>query len=521
MSRIKLIEKILVKPEEIKKAPIEESHKSFLTEGKTYECLAAYTMPISRPGEKNLNGRIYSEKLWENVLEKKQGEGQYGLMDHPQNEGSTKDRWCVWHNLRFSEDHKLILCDAYLFGYWGEQVNEGMKAGGSVGISTVGLGEFLEDETNVNPDTYDLERPGDFVLDPSYEVFGTIEDKIDSISEEKPVKEDNTVVSKKKTTIKIEEDKKELPMGMTKIEEKNFRLQIKNFMKEAAAKEDLHEKKKEYTEILSYFEEGVAPSLKKEIEEKVTDINKEIQELTDKGLQLDNAQKEKEDLKKSTDEKDAMIEGLKKELEEVKGHYTDATELCDSLKVYSQKMTDKIKEKEEALRIKEAEKNGMISASEYKEAIAYIEKLEKEVSVLKEENQELKEDLLYAERMLESEDVEPKEKVQKIREKIVVKEPIKEKVSFRNDDEVMAYYKDILYLNPKVSQIKEDILKCKTVLEAQKKYLNLKATLEEDINYSPRDPNRIVSEGFIGEKRLGSVRSKRASSGFVISEGYQ
>ena len=55
-------------------------------------------------------------------------------MDHPANEGSTKDIWCVWRNLRFNEAKDTIIADSYLVGKWGEQIKEILEAGGRVGL---------------------------------------------------------------------------------------------------------------------------------------------------------------------------------------------------------------------------------------------------------------------------------------------------------------------------------------------------------------------------------------------------
>ena len=183
MARQHLVENIQVTPKQYKKQPLNESTELRVSEAggdQTYKALAVYTFPISRPDEKNLNGRIYTSKLWEKVIKEKQADGCYGLMDHPQEDGSTKDYWCVWRNLRFSEDRKLILADAYLFGMWGKQVLEALEAGGSIGLSSSGWGEFNDDNTTLNEETYLLERVADHVLNPSYEVFGHQEDLVTS-----------------------------------------------------------------------------------------------------------------------------------------------------------------------------------------------------------------------------------------------------------------------------------------------------------------------------------------------------
>ena len=70
------------------------------------------------------------------------------------------------------------------------------------------------------------------------------------------------------------------------------------------------------------------------------------------------------------------------------------------------------------------------------------------------------------------EDEEPEEKEEKK----------KGKKESRINPEVREYYEDLEYRNPKVVKIKEEILSRRTLLEAQKTYLKLRA-LVEDTDY--------------------------------------
>jgi hypothetical protein len=231
MEKIKLVESFIVTDKEYSKVEdntLTESEKLLSIEEagnkKSYKAEAIYTFPISKPGQKNLNERIYPVKLWEKVIKEQQGFGNYGLMDHPEKEGSTKDAFCVWRNVRFSENKKLVLADAYLFGPWGRQVKEALEAGGKVGLSTSGFGEFEKDEMTVRADTYELERVADHVLNPSYAVFGE-QDHV--IPTEKEIKKES--FEKEETINIIKEDtgdKKMADKKMTTFEEKSFRLNI-------------------------------------------------------------------------------------------------------------------------------------------------------------------------------------------------------------------------------------------------------------------------------------------------------
>ena len=125
-------------------------------------------VPISKY-TKNSNGRIYSRRLWELVKEKYQNliEGGVALADHPPDnnpEGSVKDVCGVWHN--FSVRDEGVFGDLYLIGDIGKKILDIVKAGGKIGISTVGFGKY-DEQGYVDPDSYCLLRVGDVVLVPS------------------------------------------------------------------------------------------------------------------------------------------------------------------------------------------------------------------------------------------------------------------------------------------------------------------------------------------------------------------
>jgi len=125
-------------------------------------------VPISKY-TKNSNGRIYSRRLWELVKEKYQNliEGGVALADHPPDdnpEGSVKDVCGVWHNFNVRDEG--VFGDLYLIGDIGKKILDIVKAGGKIGISTVGFGKY-DEQGYVDPDSYYLLRVGDVVLVPS------------------------------------------------------------------------------------------------------------------------------------------------------------------------------------------------------------------------------------------------------------------------------------------------------------------------------------------------------------------
>jgi hypothetical protein len=196
----------------------------------------------------------------------------------------VKDIFCVWKNVRFSDDRKLILADAYLFGPYGKLMYDALQAGGEAGLSSVGFGDFLKDGTTIDPDSYMLDRPSDWVMNPSYQVFGRIEDKKEeSVEKTEPLKEE------------VKPDLKETRMS-TNIEksyEKTLSLSVNALLKDADKKESIFEKAEIYESALSCLEEGVLPELRKTIEDKIVEINASIKELAKKQESLPNEKTKK------------------------------------------------------------------------------------------------------------------------------------------------------------------------------------------------------------------------------------
>jgi uncharacterized membrane-anchored protein YhcB (DUF1043 family) len=500
----KLVENIVVSPTSYRKAEnLTESEKTLvITEGKdkkSYKALAVYTFPISRPGEKNLNERIYPVKLWENVIKKKMGEGQTGLMDHPEREGSTKDEWCVWRNLRFSEDKKLILADAYLFGPYGQQVKEKLEAGGKVGLSTSGMGEFEEDDITVAWKSYELERPADHVLNPSYAVFGEEDGKIEQPTETKESVQENV----EQTSIKEEIDNGDNKMKLNSMEEKSFRLNVAARMKDISGIENISERVSEYTELLGYFEEGVAEDLKEAIETAVLEGKEEIKALAEKGSKLETSiQEAKVELEEKVSKLTKVNEELINSNSELAEKFEKSAELLDSLKAYSNKM-------KEMFEVAVAEKNGMFSATEYKEALVFAEQLEEEKTDLQKTVNDLREKLKIAREKV-AKTVSSKE------EGVTSEEALEEDIEEEKDifegiaPSIVSYYQDLETASPEVVAIREDILSAKTLMEAQRTYLRLKSLTAS----GKRSLNRDRADGDKSTKSF-SKKSVSVRKGWV------
>lgn len=594
MARQRLIENFRVTPQEINFSLLTESTKKTLYEGREYECLAVFTVPISRPGKKNFNERIYTVKLWENVIknQKEIWDGSFGLMNHPEDEGNPKDGFCVWHNLRFNEDKTLVIADMYLFGEWGKHAVDAMRAGGRIGLSSSGFGDMEEDGITVKSD-FTIERVADWVLNPSYQVFGSIDDEID---------QPKTVKEKAITNKLLDESVQENTMKdkISEAEARSLRLNIKNLMKEASLTENLEEKITQYDEILSFIEnvEGFSDIVEKATAAR-TEAKTELIALAEKGKQLDTVKAESD---KTSSELNEKVSTVMRELNEIKSKYEIATKMLDEQKQY-------------VLTLKEmyenviAEKNGMVTAKDYKEAVSYSESLEKEIAELKNkisllrknpkqegdsmrrvkkstlktrknediyvddyedefvEDEFVDDDLYLDDDMMEEpvfeskkkkiekkkkkeadpeddddeeleeeedeeEDEEEEDKKESSKKSKTTKkkkeadpeddeeeleeeeddseeddseeDDEKEESMFSNRADIREYYQDLVESNPNVAKIKSQILKCKTLFEAQKTYLNLKDLVE---SVTSTKNERTISESVKGTYDSSSIKS--------------
>lgn len=460
-----LVETTQIKPEDYKKKDsLTESEQTItISEGteqkKEYHAKAVYSFPISRPNQENLNGRVYNNKLWENTITRLKEISTFGLMDHPQNEGSTKDIWCVWRNLRFSESKETIVADAYLIGDYGKQILEILEAGGNIGLSTSGFGEFLEDKKTIDPESFELERVADFVFNPSYEVFGTQADKV--TNESVDLKQESVEKDKKIKTIEIEESTKVKTTKQEDFITKSFRLNIASSFKNARQLEDVQERLDTYTELLTYFDEGIAEDLREEISKALI---LETEEFKNKAVNENKA------LFESLTQK---VTDLTSENNSLTENYKNATELLDSLKVYSSKL-------KEMYELVNAERNGMVTAGEYRESQVYITSMEEEFEKAKKELVDLKKELSESKISINKQRVRESQKEPILEDKIKVEKVEKVEEDYSNvSADIIAYYNDLEYAIPSVIKIKEDILSCKTIMEAQKKYLRLKPLLSD------------------------------------------
>lgn len=162
----------------------EEILKNLKEAGANVDDVEIWQFPVSKINDaqhKNLNGRVYNKQLWENVVDKQSDiwKGGTGLANHPADDedGDFMNQSIVWLD-GFIGDDGIVYGIGTFVGEGGALARQIINVGGRIGFSTSGYGDFLSDGFTVDPDTYEIERFADLVLNPSQGVYGDHADKI-------------------------------------------------------------------------------------------------------------------------------------------------------------------------------------------------------------------------------------------------------------------------------------------------------------------------------------------------------
>jgi len=491
------------------KIPLKEGTENFVEDakGNKFKCIAAYRVPISRYDWKNLNGRIYSKALWENIINKQKNiwEGGDGLADHPIDEGAVKDSFCVWHNLNFSESSSgIVEADLYLIGNWGRLAQEKLEAGGKLGFSSSGFGELLEDGSTVNPDSYQLERVSDWVLNPSQNVFGDISMmKKETTSPQRKTEE---VEIKENSTMTLNEKADSVNKKLSKSEEKRFRRDVEEFLAEALVITNPSERMREFEEIYSYFDEnsGNFEDLKTKVEEQMKLTREEIDAAIREHVSLketfgmEKVDEIKEGIAKvATDaqllEKQAhdwkkIAEGLQGKLKEALGELnarptSDAVQQEKAASLKARKLFER-KIAFMQHQIKNFRKNSMKNAAIEEKTLQELNKLQKSIEAAKNsivlKNKVI--EALKVELGKMSERAESAEKyllhMKEAQANVIREKPLDAPKDmfrgYREEGQVANYYKDLESRHGKaIAPYKSKILACKTFFEASKLYTQI------------------------------------------------
>ena len=272
-----------------------------------------YRVPISRinhpeRGEYNGNGRGYSSPLWHNVMDNQQDawKGLCGLADHPVDDddpGSFKNSSIVWLGMEVDDPNDLVYGIGSFVGPYGHLAQEIIDCGGRVGFSTSGFGELMPDGHTVNPDTYQIERLADVVLNPSQDVYGAINDEQRNIEYSGPKEavastgnqgngistsySESRVPSYQYNTYKESNTMENgVKSALSKVEEKELRKYIKNYLNENMEITNPVQQLKDLEEIQKLIQEGQLKDLESDITSRLEEAHKKIEEMVEYGLKM-------------------------------------------------------------------------------------------------------------------------------------------------------------------------------------------------------------------------------------------
>lgn len=475
-------------------------------------------VPVSYYGKKNGNGRIYGRDLWENVINNQRDSFISGpmLADHPagDSDGNPKDICGVWLDAKLDppDSNGIGLVWGLLVpsGHLGEDLKDHLRNGLRIGTSSSGFGKLLRDGETVDPDTYQIERLADWVLQASQATYFGYDENNNVIDKSIHESMDNTAFpGEDKYTIKesIVRDSK-----FTKLEEKKFRKDMESFLKDADAIKDPQERLAEFREIKSYFDEGVCSDLKEKVEQKISEEEAEIKRIINESIELkeklgiENAKDLKIKLTKICDntkiaEKEAkdwkaISEQLQSKLDEANTSLSKRpTE--DYVLFLQNRVTDLINEKtshdKESTEIVKKLTEAYSNLKESKEA------LDKEVVSLKEANESLKDDVEYLKSNLSK---------------------IKEKDSTLN--------KNLSTLVERNNKLRESLVKMQTVLDSQRakfeeSYRKMEY-LEKSNTQLKESIQTTSSKAKNAERQLQRIRradmNQRVSANMSESEAY-
>lgn len=466
----RLVENVLVSAKYYRKtSPAQGGLKeSVLHEGKVYEALAVYRFKFSRPEKKNLNGRIYGYRLWDLVIERMRGRSTFALMNHPAEDdpGNPKDIWAVARNIGYDDTKEFVEADFYILDCeWGRTAYAALKAGGEIGLSTSGLGEFLPDGVTVDPESFELERVADWVMEPSYEVFGRLDDKVNEAAERVAEKTEKT--EEKKMDLSERKMKKIMEINLHKICESISDIP------------DPVERLGKAKELLEIYDEAELGASKQFLEKLAVEAEAAVASKMEKGGQYDALNEKITETNATLTESQKEIARLVKENGELNAKLKEALETLDSASEFSKNTEHILTEASsyrqnsvsyaEYAKLREYTRKVLASYTERKKELAsaqrYVKALAEKLRKIINERKEKRDKAATSKKLDERKTKRVQEK-KVLEEKRRAYEAEQEKIR-RANPEVVQYFRDTLRIHPELMEYKDEFLKQRTLFEAQ------------------------------------------------------
>ena len=297
-------------------------------DGKRQSCYGVVrSAPISKFTE-NLNGRLYNRELWEFVVGSGAAEGSYCFAGHPPDAEEDDPRRLIgiWHNLRVLE--AVVVADLHVLNNeLGRTFFMALENKGKNGLSTVGYGEFLSDGKTINPKTFILERASDWVVQPSQQVYATLENVIGKpamLESAKSVEE----VSTKQSTLKEERKTVIMTDIMSKIGEANLKNIVKAHLKEAKSAIDTKDIIKMQEKIKDLKEQATIVPLEEE-KAKIQAMLDKLEEAQE--VEASNMKDEHSNMKDKLDQNEKELKDTKELAESLQKKLRKASEIIEKL----------------------------------------------------------------------------------------------------------------------------------------------------------------------------------------------
>lgn len=428
-----------------------------LTKNGNNDSFEVWRLPVAHYDVKNLNGRIYPKALFENVRDNQRDAwcGLCGLSDHPikdDDPGLFRDQAVVWHDMDL-DDQGTVFGYASFVGPYGHLAQEILNHHGRVGTSSSGFGDVNQITRIVDPNTFQIERLADLVLNPSQGTYGTYTrdnhsvapsnfmndmsqsavinykgigpinentqiDNSNQITEttagmKGPVDDGNPVIIKStpvnaqskiiQNNINNEENMTvdatntaqpttqvvHESKKLTKAEEKIFRNYVTNFLAESSEDVNPIDRLNECTDILDCFEDGNCTDLREKVEAQIIAEKHRLEKMVESAVEI------QKDYEMSTTE---FREASEKNLEAallLKEQIIDYKELVEEAAIRNGKLNEEIENLKKQL--SEAREAADIKIKNYnKKLVASLKESDKsseEVELLKEANKVLEDRL--------------------------------------------------------------------------------------------------------------------------------
>lgn len=520
-----------------------------------------WRLPVARYDHKNLNGRIYPKKLWQNISDNQRDAwcGLCGLADHPVGDndpGLFRDQAVVWHDMDIDDDGTVYGYASFV-GPYGHMAQEILEHGGRVGTSSSGFGDVNKVTKIVDPETYIVERLADLVLNPSQGTYGSINcshgannfmkdlskpavidyesnkvkeaaapmsqilaakqhqyDAANTNGEEEKAMAETTQV--KESVEQVEESKK-----LSRVEEKAFRQYVEGFVARANEIENPVKKLNECVDILECFKEGNAPDLKESVEATIVELKTKLESLVesavdtekDFGMSIKEFREAAERntaqgimLNEQVEDLNVLVEALKDRNAELSLEITNLKEENAALKADATKA------------IKESNSNAV-------KASGNADRLSAEVTALKGKNDRLMEKvskLSTSNAKFEKENGVLNTKLKEAGRIIMANKQNRLKEAENTSKEITTARKTIKTLRGKVETLSEAAIQLNKVIESQQDEI---ATLTRQFeNYKKEVADKYIPSTHImpkAEERIGKFLNMRENKGVEIEAYWQ